>query len=201
MARPAMRGSITDEDRSFVETWENIASYQNVIIRLDTRGDERQEVINGRRKFMLTAEERIITQDRIVDPKHDPFRNGSFRPVIVPDSINIESNPNAISDEDIAGIFQASDLAFDEWLKTIDSAQTLRRMADLAPDSEISMKRYKAIEARYRVVKPATRLETNDDQLKDFLSDRPKSSTNSADAETANPRRGRGGRSSDYRSS
>src|SRR5438445_7552481 len=120
MVRPVLRGSIADEDRAFVETGENIASYQNVIIRLDTRGDERQEVINAQRHFMLTAEERIITQDRIIDPLNDPFLNGSFRPVIVPDTINIETNPNAMSDADIAGIFKASDLAFDEWLKTIE---------------------------------------------------------------------------------
>jgi hypothetical protein len=198
MARPAMmRGSITEEDRTFIETWENIASYQNAIIRLDTRGDERHEVINGRRRFMLTTEERIITQDRVVDEKNDPFLNGSFRPVIVPDSINIETNPNAMSDDDILRIFSASELAFDEWLKTIDSPQTLRRMADLAPDSDITMKRYKAIEARYREVKPPTRLEVKDEQLKDFLSDKPKLG-NSPASGTDNPRR-QGGRSSDYR--
>jgi hypothetical protein len=192
-----MRGSITDDDRNFMETWENIASYQNAIIRLDTRGDEKHEVITGRRRFMLTTEERIITQDRVVDEKNDPFHNGCFRPIIVPDSITIETNPNAMSDDDIQRIFKASDLAFDEWLKTIDSPQTLRRMADLAPDSDITMKRYKTIEARYREVKPPTRLETKDEQLKDFLSDKPKSG-NTAASGTNNPRR-QGGRSSDYR--
>lgn len=199
MASPVLRGSITDDDRSFVETWENIASYQNVIIRLDTRGDERQEVINGARRFMLTSEERIITQDRIVDEQHDPFRNGSFRPIIVPDSISIETNPNAMSDEDIMSVFSASDLAFGEWLKTIDSHQTLRRMADLAPSSDISMKRYRAIEARFREVKPPTRLEIKDEQLKTFLSDKPGSSEGGgATTGAQNPRR-QGGRSSDYR--
>jgi len=200
MNRSALRGSITDDDRTFVETWENIASYQNVIIRLDTRGDERQEVINGRRTFMLTAEERIITQDRIVDPAHDPFRNGSFRPVVVPDTISIETNPNAMSDDDILNIFKASDLAFGEWLKTIDSPQTLRRMADLAPDSDITMRRYKAIEARFREVKPQTRLEVKDEQLKNFLSDKPGASDGASPAGgQQNPRRRQGGRSSDYR--
>lgn len=186
-----MRGSITEDDRSFVETWENIAPYQNAIIRLDTRGDERQEVIAGRRRFMLTSEERIITQDRIIDERYDPFQNGSFRPIIVPDSINIESNPNAISDEDIVAVFSASDLAFEEWLKTIDSPQTLRRMADLAPDSDLTMKRYVAIKNRYREVRPQTRLETKDEDLKKFLdekADRP-----------PRPQRRQGGRSSDYR--
>ena len=48
---------------------------------------ERQEVINAQRHFMLTAEERIITPDRIIDPLNGPFLNGSFRPVIVPDTM------------------------------------------------------------------------------------------------------------------
>jgi hypothetical protein len=34
---------------------------QNAIIRLNTRGDESPEVINGRRNFLITTEERLIT--------------------------------------------------------------------------------------------------------------------------------------------
>ena len=74
------RSAITQEERDFVETWENIATYQNVIIRLDHRGEEKHEVITGGRVFMITTEERLITQDKVVDSKNDPFKNGSFRP-------------------------------------------------------------------------------------------------------------------------
>jgi hypothetical protein len=88
-----LRGSITESDRTFVESWENIAPSQNAIIRLNTRGDEKQEVISGRRNFMLTTEERLITQDRIVDDRLDPFKNGCFRPVVVPDSVSIDRAP------------------------------------------------------------------------------------------------------------
>jgi hypothetical protein len=63
---------------------------------------------------MLTAEERLITQDRIVDDRLDPFKNGCFRPVVVPDSVSIDSNPNALSDVEIRSVFISSDLAWAE---------------------------------------------------------------------------------------
>lgn len=195
------RGTITRADQEFVETWENIAAYANGIIRIDARGDEKHEIIHGRRTFMLTTEERVITQDRIVEDKNDPFLNGAFRPVVVPETINIDSNPNALSDDEITGIFKASDIAFEEWLKTIDSPQTLRRMIDLAPHGDISLRRYQQIEARLNLVKPRTRLGTNDAHLASFLSDAPSGTTasaNTAPTGTKNPRR-QGGRSSDYR--
>lgn len=195
------RGSITDDDRNFTEKWENIAIHQNAVIRLNRRGDEVQEVITGRRTFMLTTEERTITQDRISDPAYDPFLNGSFRPIVVPDSVDIDSNPNALSDEEIGRLFAASEFAFTEWLDTIDSPQTLRRMIALAPDADnLSLKRFNEIQQRYATVKPRTRLGTNDKQLETFLSDRPSggAASNTAATGAANPRR-QGGRSGDYR--
>ena len=82
------------------------------IVRIDARGDEQQEVITGRRTFMLTTEERIITESKILDPANDPFKNGDFRPVVVPDSVTIESNPNAVSDEEIVQMFTVGDAAW-----------------------------------------------------------------------------------------
>lgn len=199
------QGSITDQDIDFVETWENIAPYQSAVITLDRRGDERPVVITGRRTFMLTTQDRIITEDRILDPKNDPFLNGAFRPVVVPDSIDVKSNPNALSDEEIVKIFSASELAWSEWLSNIDSVATLRRMLDLADEAEsLSLKRYRQIEARLLDVRPRTQLEVKDPQLRNFLSDRPNAGQTGAGGAVANsgasnPRRGQGGRSSDYR--
>ena len=188
-----MAGSITQADREFVETWENIASYQNAIIRLDMRGDEKYEVITGdARRFMITTEERLLTQSKIVDPANDPFKNGSFRPVVVPQDVNVETNPNALSDEEILGIFSASDFAWDEWMKTIDSPATLQRMIVLADDAEgASVKRLRQIEQRMREVKPPTRLTSNDPHLKNFLDE--------GGSAPRREQRGMGGRSQAYR--
>jgi len=195
-----MSGSITQEDRDFVETWEHISPQQWGIIRFDARGDERPEVISGRQTFKITSEERIVTQDRIRQSVNDPFLNGSFRPVVVPDSVTVESNPNALSDEEIVRILTASDVAWEQWMDTIDSVATVRRMIDLADDNDdVSTKRYRELERKLEAVRGRVQISTNDPALKSFLSDRPSLQENNATASGgANPRR-RGGLSSDYR--
>lgn len=155
-------GAITPADAEFVETWENISSAQNWILRLDARGDERPELIFGRRNFLITTKERKIMQDKVVVETLDPFRNGAFRPVVVPDSVNVQTNPNALSDDEIRSIFVSSDLAWGEWMETIDSSTTFQRMMTLADESEISHKRYRELEKRYREVKPTTQIVQKD---------------------------------------
>lgn len=185
-------GSITEDDKKFVETWENIAVGTLGIIRLNPRGDEKHEMIEGSRTFMITTEERVITQDRIAIKDLDPFLNGSFRPVVVPDSVTVQSNPNALSDTEIKKILTASDIAWDEWLSQIDSVATVRRMIDLAEDADISVRRLRRLEERLVEVRPLARIESNDPHLKKFLAD-------GAKEPAPKPVRSRGGRSSDYR--
>lgn len=187
------RGAITDADQNFTETWENIVPHGNGIIRLDIRGEETTEIIVGRRTFMLTTEERLITQSRILDPVNDPFRNGAFRPVVVPDSVTFETNPNALSDDEIRSIFVSSDLAWNEWITTLDSPETLRRMLDLAGDSDISVRRFKQIGARLAEVKPQTRIVQKDQSDYESIGQPGGPTTASSD------RRTQGGRSADYR--
>lgn len=202
----ARTGSITSQDQDFVETWENIATRQNAIIRLDTRGDEKQEVIVGRRKFMLTSEERLITQNKVLQAKDDPFKNGDFRPIVVPDSVTAETNPNALSDDEILQMFNVSDAAWLPVLETIDSVATLRRMLDLAEQHDsLTVRRLKDMEQRLVLVRGTDRprLTSKDDQLNRFLSDKPGGQSGAggkiANDGGGNPRRGMGGRSSDYR--
>lgn len=187
------RSTITSAEREFVETWENIATYQNTVIKLNSRGDEYHEVITGENKpFTITTEERMITQERILDKKNDPFLNGSFRPVNVPDDITIETNPNALSDQEILDIFSSSDFAWGEWMTILDSPATLLRMADLANEAPgATVKRLREVEARLREVNPKKRLTSNDEVLQKFIDEESKPKK----AE----RRGQGGRSSAYR--
>lgn len=190
------QGTITENDRTFVETWENIAPFANTIIRLDSRGIEKPELITGRRNFMVTTEERMITQDRIITADLDPFLNGSFRPVLVPDSVNIKSNPNALSDDEIRSILASSQVAFDEWMKVIDSPETLRRMITLAEDTDVSLKRYKTLAGRLQDVRPARQVTQKDRAEYEKMAGAPE-----AAAPAAEPRaqRRRGGMSADYR--
>lgn len=196
-------GSITEQDKSFVETWENIATRGNAIYRLDARGEERQEVITGRREFMITTEERIITEGKVLEAKNNPFKNGDFRPITVPDSVTIQTNPNALSDEEILQMFKVSDAAWPSVLETIDSVATLRRMLDLADSQDdMTMKRYRDMEHRLLEARGGERprITSKDEQLNNFLSDRPNagSGQGTVTSGASNPRR-QGGRSSDYR--
>jgi hypothetical protein len=158
-------GSITNDQVDFVETWENVAPMTNFIIKLDVRGEEVHESVSGARKFTLTTQDRIITQNRILDPKHDPFLNGCFRPIITPEDITIETNPNALSDEDIVRIFGSSQIAWDQWLETVDAEHTLRRMMELAEDHEdFPLKRFKQLQARLAEVSGGPKHATQKDE-------------------------------------
>lgn len=186
-------GYITEEDAKFVETWENISPIVNYIIRLDIRGDEKPEGVVGKRRFMVTTKERKITQDRILDKKNDPFLNGAFRPVIVPDSVSTTTNPNALSDDEIKSILVSSELAWEEWMKTIDSPETLRRMVDIASDTDMSLKRFKHLEARLVEVNPPRRLVQKDQDAYEKMGDAagPASVNRPGDAPTPTGQSGR----------
>ena len=158
-----VQGAIKEEDRTWIEEWENVSAITNYIIRLDARGDERFEQVSGSKTFKLTTEERVITQDRVVDPKNDPFLNGCFRPVVVPASVDIETNPNALSDADIDRVLRSSPVAWEEYLKVVDSSATLQRMLDrfdalLEEGEDLSAKRLRQLQSRLQEVRPRARV-------------------------------------------
>jgi len=156
------RSSITAEDREFVEMWENVSDISVGIVSFNQKGEEGQVLISGGRQFMCSSEERLVTQDKIVLVTDDPFKNGTFRPITVPDNVTIESNPNALSDPEILDVLKSGDLAWGEWLKVLDSPATLQRMLNLAEEANASLRRYREVEARLAEVKPKTRLMQKD---------------------------------------
>lgn len=172
-----MAGSVHEDMKDFIETWESVTPTTNFVIKLDARGEHKQEGVIGARTFKISTYERMITQDEIEDPKLDPFKNGCFRPVVVPSDITVETNPNALSDEDIDRIFKASDFAWDEYMKTIDSPSTFRRMVERAEDAEVSLKRFRELEKKLEDSDPerVTRVVQNDQDLFDNL-DKPSGS-------------------------
>ena len=159
-----MAGAITDADRTFIEEWENISTQQHTIIKFDYRGDIKHEMVNiPGHHFRLTTAERLLTEERILRKEDDPFRNGAFRPVIVPDSVSVESNPNALSDDEIKSILVSSQLAWDNWMEVIDAPATLARMIDLANQVDgVTLSRFKEIERRLTDVRPKTQIVSKD---------------------------------------
>lgn len=144
---PTAVGSVTEAEKQFIETWENVATSTNYVLKLDFRGDYKPSMVQGPRQFKLTTYERILTQDNVIDVRHDPFRNGCFRPVIVPEGVDVETNPNALSDDDILRIFNSSENAWGSYMEVIDSPATLQRMVDLAEQSDtLTVKRLREIQ-------------------------------------------------------
>jgi len=168
-AGSGLQGSVTDAERKFVEEWESVSDAQNYVIREDRRGDEVYVHISGHLPFKITTYERILTQDKIRDKTLDPFTNGQFRPVLVPDSVTVKTNPNALSDEDIARVFVASDLAWDEYMSVIDAPATLRRMIELAENTDLSLKRYRELEAKEQAANPMKRVTQKDQEQFDKM--------------------------------
>ena len=162
-------GSITEAERRFVESWENVSETQNYVIREDRRGDEVYVPISGPITFKITTYERILTQDKIRDVSLDPFKNGCFRPVLVPDSISVDTNPNALSDDDIRRIFIVSDVAWEEYMAVIDSPATLRRMLQLAEESSLSLKRFRELESKNEAASTPQRVTQKDQDQYDKM--------------------------------
>lgn len=159
-----MAGAITDADRAFVEEWENISTQGHTIITFDYQGNFKHVLIQvANKRFRLTTAERLITEEKILRKEDDPFRNGAFRPVLVPDSVSIESNPNALSDDEIKSILVSSAIAWENWMEVIDAPATLARMIDLANQVDgVTLARFKEIEHRLTDVRPKTQITQKD---------------------------------------
>lgn len=142
-----LSGSVSEKDKTFIETWENVSDAVNYIVRENRRGDEEFLQVSGKRTFKLSTYDRMLTEDKIADDRNNPFLNGSFRPVVVPENVTIETNPNAMSSDDIKKLFSASETAWDEWMAQIDAPATLQRMVDMADNGEadISHRRYQQL--------------------------------------------------------
>jgi hypothetical protein len=72
------------------------------------------------------------------------------------------TNPNALADSELAEVLGSSDIAWNEWLKALDSPQTLQRLLDAAGASDISLRRFKQIESRLAEVQPVVRVVQKD---------------------------------------
>lgn len=153
--------AITDAEAGFVETWESVSQTTQYVIKLDFRGEPFHHMVPSEREFDITTEERLLTQKAVNRDGFDPFSNGCFRPIRVPEDITIDTNPNALAKEDILRIFKASHRAWEEYLSVIDGAETLQRMVDLAQDSDdLSVKRLNELKDRLSEVRPKRRLES-----------------------------------------
>lgn len=135
-----------------METWKNVGKGKAEIIKLDPRGIERGELIDGGKTFTITREERLINQDRCLASKNDSFSNGRFSPVRILDGDEPEHDmalsPNLISEGDLQGLFKQHWKTFEKKIAEISSVITLQRLLDIANEKDATVKQVKVIEER-----------------------------------------------------
>lgn len=154
-----------------METWKNVAKGPIELIKLDPRGNERGELIEGGRVFTISREERQINQDRCVAADMDWFTNGRLAPVRIPvrilngdeEDFDLASYPNVIADADLESMFAEHWRTFEKRIAEITNPVTLQRILDLAHDKDATVRQVKTIQDRMKEVDPTAFPEPGED--------------------------------------
>lgn len=139
------------------EVWENATQSNLVIRKRGEYGVEQEERVTGRKRLEITARDRRMNEDRIANPRNNPFRNGTLVPLVLTaeshDAEELVNNPNLMTEEEMKALVGAPDKRFNERLKTIDNATVLQRLLAVAGEQDVRLSRYAAIEAHLDDVK------------------------------------------------
>lgn len=134
------------------ETWENTGDSRVVLKKYSHAGELIDEMINGRRKVVLTTNERKINQELAATQKMDPFMNGTFAPVrlieTADDLEQIRANPNLMSEGDMKALLKGRVAALETRLTEISSEAVLRRMVEVAEAEDAPVSKLKAVKSR-----------------------------------------------------
>jgi len=148
------------DTKEHLESWKNSTRGMVFLNRLDHRGEmTRVEGIDGGKTFHLSPEERRINSEQSAGPELDVFRNGTLTPVrLIEDSEEareLASNPNVMSESDMAVLVKIHPKTFEAKLKDIRNPVTLERLLAIAHREDASIKRVEAIKARLTEVAPS----------------------------------------------
>jgi hypothetical protein len=142
-----------------LETWENITDSRYVLRKFNARGDLADELIAGRKTFHLTTQERHINSEMVAASEQDPFKNGMFSPVRLldgtEDADEIASNPNLISESEMAELVNGKVDPLRKRIGEINNAVVLRRFLEVAEASDSRVTTLKAIKERIDEVDPS----------------------------------------------
>lgn len=151
MTMTDIRPSLSPDERAAFETW--VGNTDSVVV-LVTRGEyaiEKDLRVEGRKKFQITPADRRMNQDRIADPRFDPFLNGTLAPVSLVegewDNDLLRSNPNVLTEEEMKSLLkERNPQKFAERLETVDNEATLRRLLEIAYEVDASVSRVAALQ-------------------------------------------------------
>lgn len=143
------------------EVWENPNAGPRYIKQYNQEGKLVSVPIRPGKRFVLTTKERLINSDIAASEELDMFKNGQLVPVTLAETAQdyekIMSNPNLISETDMAALFKIKKVAdFRERLATITNKTVLERIQALADDDETnaSVPQVKAIMNRLEEINP-----------------------------------------------
>jgi hypothetical protein len=148
-------------DTSDIEQWKSTTKSM-VSVRLIERLDwQAPEVVwHPGQVSEISTRNRQLIQARVQSPKDDPFTNGLLALVTGPDEVveELGQNPNALTEEDMRGLFRLNDRTIKARLAKIDGLGTLsallsngeelgarasslrlveERLAELSPEAEL----------------------------------------------------------------
>ncbi len=153
----------TDEQ----ELWENASRGKVGIRQFDTNGKQIVKIIDGLRKFQITASERKMNQELAAIPSLDIFSNGTLRPLRIfdgtEDAKEIAENPNHLSEDDMRDVIKSHHKAFDSKIAAIQNLGTIEKMLEIAEseDSEAPVRAVTKLRERLAQLNPAQAIETS----------------------------------------
>lgn len=137
------------------ETWKNNLYGDYWYQTLDTRGRIGHKAAKPNRPFSLTVEERRLNEESVAMDDQNPFRNGTFSPVTLVDTVEeyeeIVSDPNVRSEGDIKDLLDLNAKELRAELAKIDSKAILSiLMTEVSgEDSDYSAAKIRAVKDRH----------------------------------------------------
>lgn len=137
-----------------VETWQNETHGVVAINRVGEYGRRTVDLIQGRRRFQVTPQERRMNQNAVNSADQDVFTNGTLRPINLldddPDTERLMANPNILDDEELPLLFKLKGERFRERIADITNPATIARVIELArdPAHDASLFQYETVKHR-----------------------------------------------------
>jgi hypothetical protein len=137
-----------------VETWQNETHGVVAINRVGEYGRRTVDLIQGRRRFQVTSQERRMNQNAVNSAEQDVFTNGTLRPINLleddPDTEQLMANPNVLNEDELPLLFKLKGERFRERIADITNPATIARITELARDPihDASLFQYEAIKNR-----------------------------------------------------
>lgn len=142
-----------------LERWRSTTASSVGIVRWNKRleTEEFQRIERGV-EFAISYDERKLNQGKVIRAEHDPFTNGSFAPVHLPDGTpdktDLEKAVDTMTDEELDALINAPQRVFDRDLAKLSSPMALHRLYTMARAQEAGPKRLTAIRDALKVADP-----------------------------------------------